>query len=237
MCRVSTLAMLAVTAVAPPVPAHAQTVLPEPRSVIVTVGEGVVRAAPDRAFVDLTTEARAASSAQAQRLNAETMTAVQQRLREMGLTGDAVRTLAVDLQPQFEYRENRQVLKGYLARNTIEVRIDDLTRIGEVLDKTVDAGVTSLGGVRFDLRNRSTLEREALRQAVIDAKARAEAAASGAGTAIERILRIEEQRGLYPMPPPSPVMSMRAAAQVPETPISTGPIEVRATVTLTVAIR
>ena len=71
--------------------------------------------------------------------------------------------------------------------------IDALERLGDLLDAVVEAGATNVGGVRFDLRDRAGAEREALRQAVADARARAEAAASGAGLTIERVIRIEDR--------------------------------------------
>jgi uncharacterized protein YggE len=216
--------------------ASAQTPADPPaRPFVVTTGQAVVRSAPDRAYVSITAESRAARPKDAQRVNAEAMTSVQRQLREMGIPAEAIRTVHVDLQPEFDFKDNRRTLRGYVARNTIEVRVDDLARIGEVLDAAVGSGATSLGGIRFDLRNREALEREALRLAVADARARADAVASGAGLSIDRILRIEEQRGFEP--PPMPFAAMRAEARDASTPIVPGEIEVRATVTLTAAVR
>ena len=92
-----------------------------------------------------------------------------------------------------DYTDNRRVLRGYVARNTIDIRVDAVDRIGELLEMVVTAGATSVGGVRFDLKDRGKLEREALRLAVSDARERAVAAAAGAGRSFDRILRIEEQ--------------------------------------------
>ncbi len=86
----------------------------------------------------------------------------------------------------------KRVGRGYVARNSVEVRVDNVDRVGEYLEAAVASGATSLGGVRFDLKDRAKLEREALRLAVADARAKAEAAAAGAGRSIERIIRIEE---------------------------------------------
>jgi uncharacterized protein YggE len=123
-----------------------------------------------------------------------------------------------------------------VARNTIEVRVDDLDRAGDVIDLSVQTGATSVSGVRFDLKNRDAQEREALRMAVADARARADAAVSGAGVSIDRVIRIEEQRDTYYPPQPRLAM-MREEAQSPQTPIAPGQIEIRARVTLTAALR
>ena len=98
----------------------------------------------------------------------------------------------------------------------------------------VGSGATSVGGLRFDLRDRAAAEREALRLAVQDARSRADAAAAGAGVQVVRVLRIEEQRMFEPGP--RPMMRQMAAdsmaADAP--PITPGTIEIRSTVTLTV---
>ncbi len=222
------------------VPAIAQTPTPpsplEP--VIVTSGEGIVKLAPDRVWVSIAAESRAKSPREAQRTNAEAMKAVLDKLKALGFAGDVVRTSGYDLQPQFDYVNGRQVLRDYLARNSVEVRIDDIAKASDVLDAAVGSGATSVGGVRFDLKDRDSAEREALRLAVADARARANGAASGAGLRVERVIRIEEQRVMIPEPRPmamSRTMAMQADAGAP--PITPGELEVRAAVTMTSAVR
>ena len=122
------------------------------------------------------------------------MKAVLDRLKALGLPADAIRTSGYDLQPEFDYANGRQTLRDYVARNAVEVRVDDIARAGDVLDAAVGSGATSVSGVRFDLKDRAAAEREALRKAVADARGRADAAASGAGLRVDRVLRIEEQR-------------------------------------------
>jgi len=130
------------------------------------------------------------------------------------------------------------VPREYVARNTIEVRIDDLARVGDVLDAAVQGGATSSGGVRFDLRDRSAAEREALRLAVADARARADAAAAGAGRTIDRIVKIEDTRdGPGPIPRPMIGVMARADAAAPPTPVEPATIEIRARVTLTASMK
>lgn len=206
--------------------------------VVVTTGEGIIRAVPDRAYVTITAESRGRNPRDTERQNAEAMTAVQGRLKEARIPAEAIRTVAYDLQPEFDYVDGRQSLRGYLARNSIEVRVDEIERTGEIVDLAVGSGATSVSGIRFDLKDRVRIEREALKEAVADARARADAAAAGAGRAIDRVLRIEEQRAAARPRPPMMVMARAAEAEsVPETPISPGQIEVRAQVTLTAALK
>src|SRR6267378_6614060 len=89
--------------------------------VVVTVGEATVRVAPDRAFVTVTVETRAKSPRDAQRQNAEAMTAVQQRLDQARVPRDAMRTLGYDLQQEFDFTQGRRVPREFVARNAVEV--------------------------------------------------------------------------------------------------------------------
>jgi uncharacterized protein len=204
--------------------------------VVVISGEGVLKSAPDQAWVRIGAETRAKVAREAQAQNAAAMTAVQQRILSAGIPKDAIRTVALDLQMEYEYANGKQTPRGYVARNVIEVRVDDLAKVSEVVDSATGSGATSIHGLRFDVKNRGTLEREALQRAVADAMARAEAAAAGAKRTIDRVLRIEEG-GERPSGPQPMMMTMRAAPDAAATPIAAGEIEIRASVTLTVSIK
>ncbi|MFM7141968.1 MAG: SIMPL domain-containing protein [Alphaproteobacteria bacterium] len=211
-----------------------------PARVVVVDGEAVVRQAPDRAFVVVTVESRDKDPREAQRRSATTMTAVQSKLVEGGIPKDSLRTIAFELAQEADYVNGRRVPRDFVARNSIEVRLDDPTRTGETIDRAISAGATDVASVRFDLKDRAATEREALRLAVADAKARAEAAAAGAGLSIENVQRIEEG-GTGGEPRPIMMRDMVAAAAPapapPETPIQAGEIEVRSRVRLTANLR
>jgi uncharacterized protein len=204
--------------------------------VVVTTGSAILKRAPDRAFVNIGAEARAVAPKDAQAQNAKTMTAVRERLKALGISDSAIETRSLDLQPEFDYVDNRQKLRGYVARNTVEVRVDDVTRVGEIIDAAVNAGANSIHEVRFDLKERATVEREALKAAVADALARASALASGAGKTVDRIVTIEEQRAEM-VPMQRSVMFARAEVAQAQTPVAPGEVEIRATVTVTAAIK
>jgi hypothetical protein len=238
MSRVPVLCVAGCLVLASPLAAQSDVGADNPPS-IVTVGRASVRTAPDRAFLSIATEASAPAPAVAQQQIAQAMTAVRAALEAARVPDDAVRTLAYGLQEEVEYPNGKRVRKGYRAINTIEVRVDDITRVGEVIDAAVKAGANTVGDIRFDLKERDAVEREALKKAVADARARAEAIAAGAGVSIVGILHIDEQGREVPVPRPVRMMAMQRAAMAdaPETPVSAGEIEVQATVTLTAGIK
>jgi uncharacterized protein len=219
--------------------ASAQTTTAPGEPVVVVTGEGVVKAAPDQAWVTFAVESRSKNPKDAQAQNAKSMTSVQERLVAAGIPKDAIRTLSYDLQLESDWVNGRQVPRGYVARNTIEVRLDDIARVGEAIDVAITNGANSVHGVRFDLKERASLERDALKRATADARARAEAAAAGVGATNGRVLRIEEPSRGYPMPPPVPLMREMAAqdARAAITPVVAGEIEIRSTVVLTASLK
>lgn len=214
--------------------AQAQSAVPDPPAVI-TRGQASVKRAPDQAWVAIAAEARAATPSEAQRMGAEAMAAVHAALAKAAIPAEAIKTTGYSLQPDMEYVNGRGRVRGYIVNNQVEVRVDNLERLGGVLDAAGASGATSMSGLRFDLKDRAVVEREALRLAVQDAMSRAQAIAAGAGAALGPILRIDEL-GEGPMPVPYTTMRV-AAAPPPQTPVSPGEIEVRAQVTLTIGIR
>ncbi len=223
---------------AAPLPAVAQTSPPaEPVPVVVTGGEGIVKAVPDRAFVTITAESRAANPRDAQNRNAEQMKPVLAKLRAAGVPEDAIRTTSYELHMEYDWVRERRVPKGYVARNSVEVRVDEIEKLGELLGIAVSAGATDVGGIRFDLKNRDKLERDALRLAVQDARARGEAIADAAGQTIQGVLRIEEQGVSAPPPVPMMRQAMVQEDAASAVPIAAGEMEIRARVTLTLLIK
>lgn len=229
-----------VPAVASAQPAEQGALEPTAQSipVVVTSGEGVVRRAPDRAWVTIAAESRGRTAQEAQRANADAMGAVNAKLKSLGIAADALQTTGFNLQIEYDYTNGRQVPRDYVARNQVQVRVDDLSKVGDAIGAAVGSGATSVSGLRFDLQNREEVERDALRRAVADAKARADAAAAGAGVRVDHIVRIEEQREFSVVPRPSTVMmEARVAAPAPPVPVEAGEIEVRSHVTITAAIK
>jgi hypothetical protein len=203
--------------------------------VIVTVGTATLQRAPDVAFVSLAVESRAKTPRDAQQLTATAMTAIARKLTELSIPAEARRTIGLRLEQEYDTANGRRTPRGYLARNAVEVRVDDLARAGEIADAAVQAGATSIDGIRFDLKDRAAVEREAIRLAVADARGRADAAAAGAGRTVDRIVKIEE--GERPIVMPRQNMAFARLEAGAGTVVDPGLIDVRATVTLTAAMK
>ena len=179
---------LAAALLALPAGAQEAAVPPAQVPMVVTTGHALVQRAPDQAFVTMAVETRARTARDAQQQNADAMIAVQQRIMKTAVARDAVRTTGYTIQQEFDYANGRRTPRGFVARNGVEVRVDAVERVGELLEAVVDAGATTVSGVRFEVKDRASAEREALRLAVADARARADAMAAGAGRTVDRVI-------------------------------------------------
>jgi len=206
------------------------------RPTIVTTGEANVQRAPDVAYLGIAVETRATTPRAAQQQNAEMMTAALKRLADAGIARDALKTTGLRVEQEFDYANGRRAPRGFVARNAVEARIDDVAKAGEVADLAVQGGATSLTGIRFELKDRAAAEREALRLAVGDARARADAAAAGVGRSVGVIIKIEEARESV-VTPKMYTMAVRAEASQAQTPVEAGFLEIHARVVLTVTIQ
>ena len=232
MYRVAALAVVAGTVLAAlSVSAQETNAAPAVTPTVVTSGEATVRRAPDQAFVTLAVETRAASPRAAD--DGVGRAAAHRGSRRPTPWHDRLfHSAGNSTSPN-----GRRTPRGCMSRATASRSASTIERVGELLDAFVDAGATTVTGVRFDVKDRTAAEREALRMAVADARARADAMAAGAGRNVDRVIRITDTvqprfRTVEPM------LMQRASAAVAEpTPIEAGLIEIHAQVELTVSIK
>jgi uncharacterized protein YggE len=238
MLRVGSALVLVSLLAVTPLRAQAPAPAGSPQDPLVVVsGEGLVQATPDRAWITVSAEGRAPSPREAQRRTADLMRPVLDSLRKARVPDEAVRTIGYDLQQEFDFTNGKRVSRGYVARNSIEVRVDDVGRVGELLESVVNQGATSVSSLRFDVKDEARLEREAVRAAVTNARLKAEAAAAGAGRTLDRLVRIEEAGGPSRPAPMAFVRAVAADAGGGVPPVATGQIEVRAQVSVTFSLK
>lgn len=227
----------------PPTP-PAQPTSPTSSSFVVARGTATITLAPDQAWLNLSVQTRDPKGPEARRLAATAMTSVMATLKSTGLAADAIKTIGYSLNPDYEYPNGRQRLRGFVVNNQLQIRIDDIDKVADVIDAATSltlpaSSSVSVGGLRFDVKSRKAAERDALRMAVEDALASARAMGEGARSTIGRVLVITEgvndSPELYkPMPA---MMAGRAGDVAVSTPIEAGDIEIRAWVSVSVEIR
>ncbi|MEM2927929.1 MAG: SIMPL domain-containing protein [Nitrososphaerota archaeon] len=186
---------------------------------ITVSGTGTAASKPEVAIVYLSVITRDESASNAQLLNAEKMNSAINALKNAGIKEEQIETTRYSLQPIYEYDEKlrRSVLVGYQCVNTIKVTLEELNKVGKIIDTAVLAGVNEVSSITFSLKEETIekLKLEALTKAVEDAKVKAETVAKAAGIKIIGPKKIDI--GGYISPIRYEVV--KEAMAVPETPI------------------
>ena len=79
--------------------------------------------------------------------------------------------------------------------NQVQVVVRDLDKIGDILDQLVTLGANQTNGLSFEASKAETLRDDARKEAVANAKRRAELYAAAAGVELGEVLTIDEGGG------------------------------------------
>jgi len=210
-----------------------------PVSSIRVTGDARVTAKPDRVQIDVGVTTRAALSQDAASQNARELEAVLAAVRKAAGPTAVLRTLSYSLTPNYRYhpKEGEPTIEGYTALNVVQVQLDDLTRIGAVIDAATQSGANRVQGIQFTLRDQDTVRAQALREAATRARAEVDVLAAALGVKVLRILSVEESSPRF-----APVRVYGGAARAmnaeaaPQTQVESGTLDVTADVTLSVEV-
>ena len=216
--------------------ASAQTQEAKPQ--IRVTGRATVSVQPEQASVDVGVLTQATEAKDAARLNAEKLDAVLKALRGALGPGAKFETVSYSLNPVYRYPEPRSepILTGYSASNVVRVEELALDKVGEVIDLATTSGANSVSNIVFGLRDEAATKARALREAAIDAKAKADALADALGVQVLGILSVSEGEPDVIRPQPMYRAELAMAQADAPTPVEAGTIDVRASVTLVVGI-
>lgn len=165
---------------------------------ILVSGEGRVEVAPDLAVITLGVSKEAKEAGEAMALVSEDMFAVVQELRAVGIADKDLQTQQISLQPVWSnggsYNSSgERRITGFLAANTVNLRVRDLDQLGEVLDRVLRAGANQFQGLRFDVADHAMLQDQMRASAVADARHKAEQLAAAAGVTLGPVRTITDQ--------------------------------------------
>ncbi|MGH9971457.1 MAG: SIMPL domain-containing protein [Pyrinomonadaceae bacterium] len=199
---------------------------------VMVTGDSIVQAQPDTAIITVSVVTQNKRALDAQQENASKSDAVVRALKAAAGPGSEVKTSGYSLQPQRVYRENQPpTITGYEARNSVTVTLSDLTKVGAVIDATSQAGANDIAGISFTLRKDRPARDAALAQATQEAVSKARVVAQALGGRVVRIVEVQEEGLMRPMPVYEAKMD-RIAAQSMQTPIEVGTLDITSRVQL-----
>lgn len=206
------------------------------RTIIVT-GAGEATKAPDMAMLTLGVEADGATASEALRKNSAQMEATIKTLRDAGVDKDDIQTSNLSVGARYDYSREGQGprLIGYHATNSVNVKLRNLKKAGEVIDKAVASGSNRLDSISFGFADPKPLLNDARKDAVADARERAALYAQAAGVNLGDVLQISDS--FTHIPGPVPVAVRADFAEAKAVPIAAGEQTIGASVTIVYAIK
>jgi uncharacterized protein YggE len=202
------------------------------------MGEAVLMVEPDQAEIDIGVVTQSKTAPEAAGENAERAGRVIAALKKLLTASDEIKTSGYTLTPSYRYPKEggRPEIVGYTATNVVRVRTGALNSAGDLIDAAMRSGANRVQRLVFTLKDEQAAQQNALREATIKAKAKAEEVARALGVRIAKVLSVTESgRGFQPRM--AEAMAARADAMpAAPTPTEAGSVEVRSTVTLTAEI-
>ena len=199
---------------------------------VTVTGSAEIRVPADRVRLNFAVETEAASAAEAASANAETMTAVLERVRAAVGPEDRVETSGYRLMPRYRpasERNGEPEIAGYRAQNGVVVVLVDVDAVGSVLDAALEGGANRVAELSFFASDVEEARLEAVREATARARREAQTIADALGLALGPALEIHTSGGYRPSPAPL----MRAESMAMDTPVEAGSEAVTASVTIT----
>jgi len=170
---------------------------------------------PDEARLQLGVQSLGSTASDASRTNREKMDKVTAALAKLGVKADQLQTRNLSL-----HRIDYGADKGrYRADNVLDVRLTELSKVGDAVAAVTDAGANLMSGPDLRVSNHEAANRAAYAAAYRAARARAEAYANAAGLKIERVIAIYDGgESSAPIPYTRGIVTQEAAAQVAPSP-------------------
>ncbi|MBZ4687383.1 MAG: uncharacterized protein PWQ96_210 [Clostridia bacterium] len=187
-------------------PVEAQVAEGEEFPILSVKGTGVVSAEPDSARVVFSVVTQAKTAKEAQQENSKIMTMVMDSLKENGISEENISTKNFKLYPEYDYfydekeRQKERKLKGYQVSHELLVEMNEISKVGSIIDICIAAGVNRVNYVDFYLENDKNLRQEALRKAVTEAREKAQVMAEALDKTIAGIVSVREGGVSYPGP-------------------------------------
>ncbi|WP_348824890.1 SIMPL domain-containing protein [Flavobacterium aestuarii] len=207
--------------------AYSQETKPVPQ--INTSGEGKIKVVPDQVAIKATVETKGNNAKEVKKQNDQQMEAVLKVIKSMNIAPADYKTKRVSLNPQYDYEKKKHT---YNATQTIEILLRDLAKYDDLMEGIVDQGINRVDNVTFQSSKLAQYQAEARKQAMKDAKMKAEDYVSVLGQKTGAAITITDNTQVYY---PQPVyamksMAMEADTAAPRQTMAAGEIEITANV-------
>lgn len=159
-------------------------------------GIGTVLAQPDMVLMNVGFSHTAPTTRQAKTEVDRTMQQILNILHETSVEDKFVKTISLNYDVEYEYRNGRRVLLGQRAQQTIVVTVNDIInkpeRFSSILDKITAIDRVEVQNIQFDIEHKTELFRQSRELAYQKAYDKAQQYAELSGRKIGKVLTISE---------------------------------------------
>lgn len=222
------------TKLAGPVPFSVSQVTTQKTDTFNVSAEGVAETKPDIATVTVGIESRGSTIKNAQDQINAVINNVSEAVKALGVDEKDIRTINYSINPTYDFQSGTQRITGYSASTHLLIKVREIDKINQVIDQATANGANQVGGVSFEVDDKTKAENEARQKAVAAARKKAEDAAKIAGFKLGRIVNYSESFAPDVIPPR--VMSLEATGAPKDTAIEPGSSEIKVVVTLSFEI-
>ncbi|MBD2327717.1 SIMPL domain-containing protein [Alkalinema sp. FACHB-956] len=203
------------------------------RTLTVT-GRGTERIPTTLTQVRLGVEAQGKTAKEVQAEVARRATAVVELLKARNV--EKLETTGINLSPNYDYRDGKQILVGYVASNMVSFRIPT-AKAGTIMDDAVKSGASRIDGVSFIATDAAIADAQkvALRKATQDAQTQANAVLSSLNLTSKEIVSIQVNGATPPTPRLYAADNFKLRAEAASTPVMDSEQPVEASVTLEIS--
>ncbi len=173
----------------------------ELRNNISVSATGEVYTKPDLALTSFSVVSEAKTVAAALNDNTQKMNAVNSFVKSQGVEDKDLKTTGFNISPRYEYQKqvgcvfncpSERVLVGYEVRQSLQVKIRDMGKIGQIIEGAANAGANQVGNLQFTVDDQDELKKQAREKAINEAKAKAKELSSQLGVSLIRITNFSE---------------------------------------------
>ena len=193
-------------------------------------GEGKIKVIPDEATITVAVENTGKESAEVKKKNDEAVDKVLKVIKQAGIATADFQTQRVNLYKNYDYNTKKY---SYVANQTISIHLKDLAKYDKLMMDLVDSGINNIQGVAFESSKIKEFERQARKEAMLNAKEKATDYVSVlAGQKVGKALLISENSATnYPRPQVYAMKSMAMESDsMPRETLAIGEIEIIATI-------
>jgi len=227
------------TKLAGPIPFFVNSVQTAKTTSFQAEGTGKAAAAPDIARISFGVSKNSTTVLEAQAQVNSSINNIIKALKDLKVEEKDIKTTNYSVYPNYNYESGRQRITGYNVTQNIEVTIKKINKINDVVDAITEKGGNIIGQIIFDFNQetRKKLEDQARKEAVKEAKDKAESLAKASGIRLGKIINVEETSNRKPIPIFADTVGRGGEPSEKTTQITTGESNVEITVILSYEIR